>query len=176
MKKLLAILLALTLAVSLCAVCVFADDEADGTVAAKSITFYSEGDVVSALPRGASKDINVLIDGDTVSGASAHSTTGIVLFCNSHATTAGEYPEISLTVELEKIANVSGATISLYEEPSAMVCTPMDGIVTVEYSEDGTDFSYLGEFEIGCTDACADYAAGSAKTQVKPAMSTSTPS
>ena len=167
MKKLLAILLALTLAVSLCAVCVFADDEADGTVAAKSITFYSEGDVVSALPRGASKDISVLIDGDTVSGASAHSTTGIVLFCNSHATTAGEYPEMSLTVELEKIANVSGATISLYEEPSAMVCTPMDGIVTVEYSEDGTDFSYLGEFEIGCTDACADYAAGSAKTQVE---------
>lgn len=166
MKKLLAILLALTMALSLCAVCAFADDE-DGSVAATDITFYSEGDVVTALPRGASKDISVLIDGDAVSAASAHTTTGVVLFMNTHCTNAGEYPEMSLTVELEKVANVTGATLSLYEEPSAMICTPKDGIVTVEYSVDGSDFNYLGEFEIGCTDACADYAAGTSKTQVE---------
>lgn len=166
MKKLLAILLALTMAVSLCAVCAFADEE-DGSVAAAGITFYSEGDVITALPRGASKDIDVLIDGDAVSAASAHTTTGVVLFMNTHCTNAGEYPEMSLTVELEKVANVTGATISLYEEPSAMICTPKDGIVTVEYSEDGSDFSFLGEFEIGCTDACADYSAGTSKTQVE---------
>ena len=140
MKKLLAILLALTLAVSLCAVCVFADDEADdNTVKAKNITFVSEDGVVNAVPQGGS-DLTALIDGDTVAGASAFATKGIVLFQNTHSSTAGEYPEFSLIVELEKTATITGAVISLYEEANSMIGVPANGQVTVSYSDDGEDY------------------------------------
>ena len=167
MKKLLAILLALTLAVSLCAVCVFADDEADdNTVKAKNITFVSEDGVVNAVPQGGS-DLTALIDGDTVAGASAFATKGIVLFCNTHATTAGEYPEFSLVVELEKIATITGAVISLYEEANSMIGVPANGQVTVSYSDDGEDYDLLGEVDLKCLDSNNDWKTSARTIQVE---------
>ena len=167
MKKLLAILLALTLAVSLCAVCVFADDEADDkTVKAKNITFVSEDGVVNAVPQGGS-DLTALIDGDTVAGASAFATKGIVLFQNTHSTTAGEYPEFSLVVELEKTATITGAVISLYEEANAMIGVPANGQVTVSYSDDGEDYDLLGEVDLGCLDSNNDWKTSARTIQVE---------
>lgn len=167
MKKLLAILLALTLAVSLCAVCVFADDEADDkTVKAKNITFVSEDGVVNAVPQGGS-DLTALIDGDTVAGASAFATKGIVLFQNTHATTAGEYPEFSLIVELEKTATITGAVISLYEEANSMIGVPANGQVTVSYSDDGEDYDLLGEVDLGCLDSNNDWNTNARTIQVE---------
>ncbi len=167
MKKLLAILLALTLAVSLCAVCVFADDEADdNTVKAKNITFVSEDGVVNAVPQGGS-DLTALIDGDTVAGASAFATKGIVLFCNTHATTAGEYPEFSLVVELEKTATITGAVISLYEEANSMIGVPANGQVTVSYSDDGEDYDLLGEVDLKCLDSNNDWKTSARTIQVE---------
>lgn len=167
MKKLLAILLALTLAVSLCAVCVFADDEADDkTVKAKNITFVSEDGVVNAVPQGGS-DLTALIDGDTVAGASAFATKGIVLFCNTHATTAGEYPEFSLVVELEKTATITGAVISLYEEANSMIGVPANGQVTVSYSDDGEDYDLLGEVDLDCLDSNNDWKTSARTIQVE---------
>ena len=167
MKKLLAILLALTLAVSLCAVCVFADDEADdNTVKAKNITFVSEDGVVNAVPQGGS-DLTALIDGDTVAGASAFATKGIVLFCNTHATTAGEYPEFSLVVELEKTATITGAVISLYEEANSMIGVPANGQVTVSYSDDGEDYDLLGEVDLKCLDSNNDWNTNARTIQVE---------
>ena len=167
MKKLLAILLALTLAVSLCAVCVFADDEADDkTVKAKNITFVSEDGVVNAVPQGGS-DLTALIDGDTVAGASAFATKGIVLFQNTHASTAGEYPEFSLVVELEKTATITGAVISLYEEANSMIGVPANGQVTVSYSDDGEDYDLLGEVDLGCLDSNNDWNTNARTIQVE---------
>ena len=167
MKKLLAILLALTLAVSLCAVCVFADDEADDkTVKAKNITFVSEDGVVNAVPQGGS-DLTALIDGDTVAGASAFATKGIVLFQNTHSTTAGEYPEFSLIVELEKTATITGAVISLYEEANSMIGVPANGQVTVSYSDDGEDYDLLGEVDLGCLDSNNDWNTNARTIQVE---------
>ena len=167
MKKLLAILLALTLAVSLCAVCVFADDEADdNTVKAKNITFVSEDGVVNAVPQGGS-DLTALIDGDTVAGASAFATKGIVLFCNTHASTAGEYPEFSLVVELEKTATITGAVISLYEEANSMIGVPANGQVTVSYSDDGEDYDLLGEVDLKCLDSNNDWNTNARTIQVE---------
>lgn len=167
MKKLLAILLALTLAVSLCAVCVFADDEADDkTVKAKNITFVSEDGVVNAVPQGGS-DLTALIDGDTVAGASAFATKGIVLFQNTHSTTAGEYPEFSLVVELEKTATITGAVISLYEEANSMIGVPANGQVTVSYSDDGEDYDLLGEVDLGCLDSNNDWNTNARTIQVE---------
>ena len=167
MKKLLAILLALTLAVSLCAVCVFADDEADdNTVKAKNITFVSEDGVVNAVPQGGS-DLTALIDGDTVAGASSFATKGIVLFCNTHATNAGEYPEFSLVVELEKAATITGAVISLYEEANSMIGVPANGQVTVSYSDDGEDYDLLGEVDLECLDSNNDWETSARTIQVE---------
>lgn len=167
MKKLLAILLALTLAVSLCAVCVFADDEADdNTVKAKNITFVSEDGVVNAVPQGGS-DLTALIDGDTVAGASAFATKGIVLFQNTHSTTAGEYPEFSLVVELEKTATITGAVISLYEEASSMIGVPANGQITVSYSDDGEDYDLLGEVDLKCLDSNNDWNTNARTIQVE---------
>ena len=167
MKKLLAILLALTLAVSLCAVCVFADDEADdNTVKAKNITFVSEDGVVNAVPQGGS-DLTALIDGDTVAGASSFATKGIVLFCNTHATNAGEYPEFSLVVELEKTATITGAVISLYEEANSMIGVPANGQVTVSYSDDGEDYDLLGEVDLECLDSNNDWETSARTIQVE---------
>lgn len=167
MKKLLAILLALTLAVSLCAVCVFADDEADDkTVKAKNITFVSEDGVVNAVPQGGS-DLTALIDGDTVAGASAFATKGIVLFQNTHSTTAGEYPEFSLVVELEKTATITGAVISLYEEANSMIGVPANGQVTVSYSDDGEDYDLLGEVDLKCLDSNNDWNTNARTIQVE---------
>ena len=167
MKKLLAILLALTLAVSLCAVCVFADDEADdNTVKAKNITFVSEDGVVNAVPQGGS-DLTALIDGDTVAGASAFATKGIVLFQNTHSSTAGEYPEFSLIVELEKTATITGAVISLYEEANSMIGVPANGQVTVSYSDDGEDYDLLGEVDLGCLDSNNDWNTNARTIQVE---------
>ena len=167
MKKLLAILLALTLAVSLCAVCVFADDEADDkTVKAKNITFVSEDGVVNAVPQGGS-DLTALIDGDTVAGASAFATKGIVLFQNTHSSTAGEYPEFSLVVELEKTATITGAVISLYEEANSMIGVPANGQVTVSYSDDGEDYDLLGEVDLGCLDSNNDWNTNARTIQVE---------
>lgn len=167
MKKLLAILLALTLAVSLCAVCVFADDEADDkTVKAKNITFVSEDGVVNAVPQGGS-DLTALIDGDTVAGASAFATKGIVLFQNTHSSTAGEYPEFSLIVELEKTATITGAVISLYEEANSMIGVPANGQVTVSYSDDGEDYDLLGEVDLGCLDSNNDWNTNARTIQVE---------
>ena len=167
MKKLLAILLALTLAVSLCAVCVFADDEADdNTVKAKNITFVSEDGVVNAVPQGGS-DLTALIDGDTVAGASAFATKGIVLFQNTHSTTAGEYPEFSLVVELEKTATITGAVISLYEEANSMIGVPANGQVTVSYSDDGEDYDLLGEVDLKCLDSNNDWNTNARTIQVE---------
>lgn len=167
MKKLLAILLALTLAVSLCAVCVFADDEADdNTVKAKNITFVSEDGVVNAVPQGGS-DLTALIDGDTVAGATAFATKGIVLFCNTHATNAGEYPEFSLVVELEKTATITGAVISLYEEANSMIGVPANGQVTVSYSDDGEDYDLLGEVDLNCLDSNNDWETSARTIQVE---------
>lgn len=167
MKKLLAILLALTLAVSLCAVCVFADDEADdNTVKAKNITFVSEDGVVNAVPQGGS-DLTALIDGDTVAGASSFATKGIVLFCNTHATNAGEYPEFSLVVELEKTATITGAVISLYEEANSMIGVPANGQVTVSYSDDGEDYDLLGEVDLKCLDSNNDWNTNARTIQVE---------
>lgn len=167
MKKLLAILLALTLAVSLCAVCVFADDEADDkTVKAKNITFVSEDGVVNAVPQGGS-DLTALIDGDTVAGASAFATKGIVLFQNTHSSTAGEYPEFSLVVELEKTATITGAVISLYEEANSMIGVPANGQVTVSYSDDGEDYDLLGEVNLGCLDSNNDWNTNARTIQVE---------
>lgn len=167
MKKLLAILLALTLAVSLCAVCVFADDEADDkTVKAKNITFISEDGVVNAVPQGGS-DLTALIDGDTVAGASAFATKGIVLFQNTHSTTAGEYPEFSLVVELEKTATITGAVISLYEEANSMIGVPANGQVTVSYSDDGEDYDLLGEVDLNCLDSNNDWNTNARTIQVE---------
>ena len=167
MKKLLAILLALTLAVSLCAVCVFADDEADdNTVKAKNITFVSEDGVVNAVPQGGS-DLTALIDGDTVAGASAFATKGIVLFQNTHSSTAGEYPEFSLVVELEKTATITGAVISLYEEANSMIGVPANGQVTVSYSDDGEDYDLLGEVDLKCLDSNNDWNTNARTIQVE---------
>ena len=167
MKKLLAILLALTLAVSLCAVCVFADDEADdNTVKAKNITFVSEDGVVNAVPQGGS-DLTALIDGDTVAGASAFATKGIVLFQNTHSSTAGEYPEFSLIVELEKTATITGAVISLYEEANSMIGVPANGQVTVSYSDDGEDYDLLGEVDLKCLDSNNDWNTNARTIQVE---------
>lgn len=167
MKKLLAILLALTLAVSLCAVCVFADDEADdNTVKAKNITFVSEDGVVNVVPQGGS-DLTALIDGDTVAGASSFATKGIVLFCNTHATNAGEYPEFSLVVELEKAATITGAVISLYEEANSMIGVPANGQVTVSYSDDGEDYDLLGEVDLECLDSNNDWETSARTIQVE---------
>lgn len=167
MKKLLAILLALTLAVSLCAVCVFADDEDDdNTVKAKNITFVSEDGVVNAVPQGGS-DLTALIDGDTVAGASAFATKGIVLFQNTHSTTAGEYPEFSLIVELEKTATITGAVISLYEEANSMIGVPANGQVTVSYSDDGEDYDLLGEVDLKCLDSNNDWNTNARTIQVE---------
>lgn len=167
MKKLLAILLALTLAVSLCAVCVFADDEADdNTVKAKNITFVSEDGVVNAVPQGGS-DLTALIDGDTVAGASAFATKGIVLFQNTHSSTAGEYPEFSLVVELEKTATITGAVISLYEEANSMIGVPANGQVTVSYSDDGEDYDLLGEVDLECLDSNNDWETNARTIQVE---------
>lgn len=167
MKKLLAILLALTLAVSLCAVCVFADDEADdNTVKAKNITFVSEDGVVNAVPQGGS-DLTALIDGDTVAGASAFATKGIVLFQNTHSSTAGEYPEFSLVVELEKTATITGALISLYEEANSMIGVPANGQVTVSYSDDGEDYDLLGEVDLKCLDSNNDWNTNARTIQVE---------
>ena len=167
MKKLLAILLALTLAVSLCAVCVFADDEADdNTVKAKNITFVSEDGVVNAVPQGGS-DLTALIDGDTVAGASSFATKGIVLFCNTHATNAGEYPEFSLVVELEKAATITGAVISLYEEANSMIGVPANGQVTVSYSDAGEDYDLLGEVDLECLDSNNDWETSARTIQVE---------
>ena len=167
MKKLLAILLALTLAVSLCAVCVFADDEADdNTVKAKNITFVSEDGVVNVVPQGGS-DLTALIDGDTVAGASSFATKGIVLFCNTHATNAGEYPEFSLVVELEKTATITGAVISLYEEANSMIGVPANGQVTVSYSDDGEDYDLLGEVDLECLDSNNDWETSARTIQVE---------
>lgn len=167
MKKLLAILLALTLAVSLCAVCVFADDEADdNTVKAKNITFVSEDGVVNVVPQGGS-DLTALIDGDTVAGASSFATKGIVLFCNTHATNAGEYPEFSLVVELEKTATITGAVISLYEEANSMIGVPANGQVTVSYSDDGEDYDLLGEVDLKCLDSNNDWNTNARTIQVE---------
>ena len=167
MKKLLAILLALTLAVSLCAVCVFADDEADDkTVKAKNITFVSEDGVVNAVPQGGS-DLTALIDGDTVAGASAFATKGIVLFQNTHSSTAGEYPEFSLVVELEKTATITGAVISLYEEANSMIGVPANGQVTVSYSDDGEDYDLLGEVDLNCLDSNNDWKTSARTIQVE---------
>ena len=167
MKKLLAILLALTLAVSLCAVCVFADDEADdNTVKAKNITFVSEDGVVNAVPQGGS-DLTALIDGDTVAGASAFATKGIVLFQNTHSSTAGEYPEFSLVVELEKTTTITGAVISLYEEANSMIGVPANGQVTVSYSDDGEDYDLLGEVDLKCLDSNNDWNTNARTIQVE---------
>lgn len=167
MKKLLAILLALTLAVSLCAVCVFADDEADdNTVKAKNITFVSEDGVVNAVPQSGS-DLTALIDGDTVAGASAFATKGIVLFQNTHSSTAGEYPEFSLIVELEKTATITGAVISLYEEANSMIGVPANGQVTVSYSDDGEDYDLLGEVDLKCLDSNNDWNTNARTIQVE---------
>ena len=167
MKKLLAILLALTLAVSLCAVCVFADDEADdNTVKAKNITYVSEDGVVNAVPQGGS-DLTALIDGDTVAGASAFATKGIVLFQNTHSSTAGEYPEFSLIVELEKTATITGAVISLYEEANSMIGVPANGQVTVSYSDDGEDYDLLGEVDLKCLDSNNDWNTNARTIQVE---------
>lgn len=167
MKKLLAILLALTLAVSLCAVCVFANDEADdNTVKAKNITFVSEDGVVNAVPQGGS-DLTALIDGDTVAGASAFATKGIVLFQNTHSSTAGEYPEFSLVVELEKTATITGAVISLYEEANSMIGVPANGQVTVSYSDDGEDYDLLGEVDLKCLDSNNDWNTNARTIQVE---------
>ena len=167
MKKLLAILLALTLAVSLCAVCVFADDEADdNTVKAKNITFVSEDGVVNAVPQGGS-DLTALIDGDTVAGASAFATKGLVLFQNTHSSTAGEYPEFSLIVELEKTATITGAVISLYEEANSMIGVPANGQVTVSYSDDGEDYDLLGEVDLKCLDSNNDWNTNARTIQVE---------
>lgn len=167
MKKLLAILLALTLAVSLCAVCVFADDEADDkTVKAKNITFVSEDGVVNAVPQGGS-DLTALIDGDAVAGASAFATKGIVLFQNTHSSTAGEYPEFSLVVELEKTATITGAVISLYEEANSMIGVPANGQVTVSYSDDGEDYDLLGEVDLKCLDSNNDWNTNARTIQVE---------
>ncbi len=165
MKKILATVIALALALSLCIV--FASAAPGDAVAIKGITFASttEG-VVESVPQ-AGGDLNTLIDGDLLESASAFGTKGIVLFKNTHCTTAGEYPEFTLTVELEKVANVTGASITLYEELSSMIGTPKDGIVTVEYSEDGTDFVLLNDLELGCVDANAEWEAKNQVQQVE---------
>lgn len=154
MKKVLALIIALALAVSLCTV--FVNAAPGDAVKIKSITFEStEAGVVSAVPRGDS--IDILIDGDQVAGATAHSTPGVVLFQNTKCTEEGVHPTFSLVLELEKEAVVSGATVALYEETMSMVGVPADGQVTVEYSDDGEDFVWLGDIALGCIDSNKDY-------------------
>ncbi len=159
MKKVLALIIALALAVSLCTV--FVNAAPGDAVNIKSITFEStEAGVVNAVPRGGG-DPSALIDGDAVDGATAFATKGVVLFCNTRCTEAGVYPTFSLVLELEKEAVVSGASIALYEESSSMIGVPADGQVTVEYSDDGKDFAWLGDIALGCIDSNEDWGKGS---------------
>ncbi|MCI5960230.1 MAG: discoidin domain-containing protein, partial [Ruminococcus sp.] len=80
---------------------------------------------------------------------------------------AGEYPEFSLVVELEKTATITGAVISLYEEANSMIGVPANGQVTVSYSDDGEDYDLLGEVDLECLDSNNDWETSARTIQVE---------
>lgn len=147
MKKVLSLIIALTLVVTCFCLCASATE----AVAPKSVSFYSEGDVIVPVPQGGGS-IDSLIDGTALLDITTWQVNGVVIFQNTHCENAGEYPEFSIIVELEDIASISGVAVTFYEHYNAMIGLPKDSVVTVEYSEDGDIYYLVDDFT---TDAVA---------------------
>ncbi|MDY2742456.1 MAG: hypothetical protein SOV18_01135 [Eubacteriales bacterium] len=108
-----------------------------------AIKFESADGKTSEIGRNCTT--SALIDGDTVSAATAHSTNGLVLFMNSEATQAEAFNSFTLTVEADKLGHVDGGALSFYVETGSMIGLPKDFKVAVKASDDGVTFTDKGE-------------------------------
>ena len=165
MKKTLAILLAMMMAFSAVALAVAADFDVtlDGTkytvIQPESIEFVpmvkDEANGVATVFRNCTLD--ALIDGDLLRGASAHSTTGLVLIQNtfipangdiSTSTVANQDPELipdfAFALDLGSVKEFDTAYFMVYHEIQACIAIPGDKKVIVEVSEDGNAWVPVG--------------------------------
>ncbi|HBL85264.1 MAG: hypothetical protein A2Y17_03455 [Clostridiales bacterium GWF2_38_85] len=142
MKKIFALIFAVTLVFSLTGIFVAAEDTA---ITVKTVTFDGDPAEVAAVPM-ASQTLDVLIDGNNVSTATGFSTSGIVLFQNKKCTEAGVYPEYSIVMELNEATDIGGVTLDFYKEYMSMIGLPKDNTIDVEYSTDGSAFFPVDSF------------------------------
>ncbi|MEG2117929.1 MAG: hypothetical protein RRY76_01860 [Clostridia bacterium] len=149
MKKILSMFIVLMLVFTTFSV--FAGAAADTAATIKKITFESEkAGVVTAKPQGGST-LDALIDGKKLEGTTSFGTAGVVLFNNTHCTKAGEYPQFSLILELDKAVSVGSMSVSFYEEYNSMVGVSKDGMISVESSVDGKAYTIVKDFKTAAT-------------------------
>ncbi|MBO4500688.1 MAG: hypothetical protein J5760_00495, partial [Clostridia bacterium] len=153
MKKLVSLLLALALLCTVAFVGVYAEEEGEeeNLLEIVGITFDSvaEGEVVEFV-RGGAESNAVLIDGDYMEGPQAtpnHQAKGIVLVQNTRCNEAGVYPEYTYTLELKDKDTFDRLKIGFYEYFMAMIGLPKDNSIGVEASEDGSDWTFVGDYE-----------------------------
>ncbi|MDD4125585.1 MAG: hypothetical protein PHW77_07685 [Eubacteriales bacterium] len=152
MKKLFTVILALALVFSCFAVFALTSAaEGEDEITVVDLTFESAvaGECVEFL-RGGAADNSVLYNGETLAGSSLsdHDTLGIVLIQNTRCTEAGVYPLYSYILELSEKADITEIKIATYEYYNAMIGLPKDNKVAVEYSDNGTDFTFAGDYTI----------------------------
>ena len=151
MKRIICLLLTLSLFFAF-SISVFADDENEEEVLLdiKSVTFTPavEGEAVESV-RGGAADNTVLIDGDFMEGNQTnHQAKGLVLIQNTRCTEAGVYPEYSYTLELAKSSAFDAVKIGLYEAYMFMIGFPKDNNVSIESSDNGTDWDLVGDYTL----------------------------
>ncbi|MDL2287715.1 discoidin domain-containing protein [Eubacteriales bacterium OttesenSCG-928-G02] len=141
MKKLLSLLVAVLLVATMFT---FGASAADA-VNVKGITFESAeaGEVVL---HNTAKTEALLIDGDTASAADHYDQAGVMLIKNTKPTEAGVHPEFSFIIELDERAKITAFEISYFVETNVMAGLPKDKSVTVEVSDNGTDFTLVDDF------------------------------
>lgn len=149
MKKLLSVVLALTL-VTTCFFAFVANADEEG-VTVVGITFESEvANLVKEVPQAGGSTAN-LIDGITLEdhvfeGSTPWAVNGVMLLQNTVCTDETQNPIYSYTLELSDRADVNAIKVYFYEHYNAMIGLPKDNKIAVEYSEDGENFTFAGDY------------------------------
>ncbi|MFA6731058.1 MAG: hypothetical protein WCR95_08740 [Eubacteriales bacterium] len=150
MKKLLVLFVSLSLVFSLFALISFTAgaEDGDGEVSVIGVTFVSATEnECKEVPRGGS-DNSVLFDGVTFldETLTTFDKAGIVLTQNTRCTEAEVYPQYSYILELSDDADITAVRVVTFEYYMAMIGLPKDNSIAVEYSSDGSDFIFAGDY------------------------------
>ncbi len=148
MKRLLAVILSLVLTVA-CFAALAVTATAEDEIKVIGLTFESVvADECKESIRGGAADNSVLYDGATLSDTTITSfdTKGIVLTQNPRCNEAGVYPQYSYILELSAKADITSVKISTFENYMSMIGLPKDNNVAVEISDDGTEYTFVGDY------------------------------